>query len=243
MAPGDARAYLARGVVRAWLGQLDEALADLDEAVRLAPDSFDAYVERADVKDNQGDLEGAIADLEEAHRLSEDSEVRRDLDSLIETLQNTQVAVDGPGIHSDDTLGFTLHYPEGWRASPDPSGGGAVTLSGPMKEGYRPVAFLYTGGTLHQSPSDLADETSRELRGTLNQFRILEEQESQLGGAPAVLHVCQAVQPGVGDLKYWIVYAIHRRDGWILFFGAHVDQFDEAKPLFQEILDSFAFTD
>ncbi len=50
-------------------GELDRALADSSEAIRLAPAQARAYANRGDVYRQQGDLERAMADLDEALRL------------------------------------------------------------------------------------------------------------------------------------------------------------------------------
>src|SRR3974390_854122 len=50
-------------------GELDRALADSNEAIRLAPNQARAYANRGDVYRQQGDLERALADLDEALRL------------------------------------------------------------------------------------------------------------------------------------------------------------------------------
>ena len=44
-------------------------------------------------------------------------------------------------------------------------------------------------------------------------------------------------------MKIWFVYAVRQGDAWILIFVAPADHYAGAEPLFQEILDSFSFTD
>jgi tetratricopeptide (TPR) repeat protein len=61
--PNESRAYAARGFVLASQGELEGAIADYTEAIRLEPDFVDAYYNRGSARYTQGDLEGAIADL------------------------------------------------------------------------------------------------------------------------------------------------------------------------------------
>src|SRR5215471_3207165 len=60
-------------------GDLDRAIVDFSEAIRLNPKSPEAYYNRAGAYANKGDLERAIADLSEVVRLApEVADARRD---------------------------------------------------------------------------------------------------------------------------------------------------------------------
>jgi tetratricopeptide (TPR) repeat protein len=63
-----AQEYLERGFARRE-EEPEEALADLDEAIRLAPGYAQAFNHRGFIRHSQGDLAGALADVEEAIRL------------------------------------------------------------------------------------------------------------------------------------------------------------------------------
>ena len=77
------RAHLIRGWARSRLGRLPEALADLDEAVRLLPSDPAARRTRGAVREQNGDRDLAIADYERALLLDpEDSRARARLDAL-----------------------------------------------------------------------------------------------------------------------------------------------------------------
>lgn len=62
-------AYRNRGRARTEAGALDAAIADLGEAIRLAPGDVQAYLYRAQARMGRGDTDGAIADYGEAIRL------------------------------------------------------------------------------------------------------------------------------------------------------------------------------
>lgn len=62
-------AYRNRGRARTEAGALDAAIADLGEAIRLAPEDVQAYLTRAQARMGRGDSDGAIADYGEAIRL------------------------------------------------------------------------------------------------------------------------------------------------------------------------------
>ncbi len=62
-------AYVLRGQVRLELSQLPQALADFDQATRLAPRRPEPYFYRGLIRQSQGDLQGATAELTELVRL------------------------------------------------------------------------------------------------------------------------------------------------------------------------------
>jgi tetratricopeptide (TPR) repeat protein/uncharacterized RDD family membrane protein YckC len=67
--PKDAADYNNRGVAYYHAGELDRAVADLDEAIRLNPRLARAYSNRGLAYDDKGDPERAITDYNEAIRL------------------------------------------------------------------------------------------------------------------------------------------------------------------------------
>ena len=71
MRPDYPRAYNNRGVVYRAMGDLERALADYTEAIRLEPKYADAYANRATVRKRLGDEAQAAADQAEAERLRE----------------------------------------------------------------------------------------------------------------------------------------------------------------------------
>ena len=65
-----AAAFFARGTIKeATLGRHEEAISDLNEAIRLKPNYAEAYLIRGLSKNNLGRREEAISDLNEAIRL------------------------------------------------------------------------------------------------------------------------------------------------------------------------------
>jgi tetratricopeptide (TPR) repeat protein len=67
--PKDADAYYNRGLAYTNKGELDRAIADYDEVIRLNPKYAEAYNNRGVAYANKGELDRAIADYDEAIRL------------------------------------------------------------------------------------------------------------------------------------------------------------------------------
>lgn len=67
--PGGAHEYIARSAAREMNGDMDGAIADLDEALCLDPDNALAYSLRGRVRHLAGDLSGALLDHNAAVRL------------------------------------------------------------------------------------------------------------------------------------------------------------------------------
>jgi tetratricopeptide (TPR) repeat protein len=62
--------YFNRGVEKYEAGDLEGAIADYDQAIRLAPNDAIAYSNRGAARGQSGDLEGAIADYDQVIRLA-----------------------------------------------------------------------------------------------------------------------------------------------------------------------------
>ena len=67
--------YLARGELRSRRGDLDRAIADFDEAIRLGPDKAPAYSHRGNAWRSKGDKDRALADYEAAIRIDPNNPV------------------------------------------------------------------------------------------------------------------------------------------------------------------------
>jgi tetratricopeptide (TPR) repeat protein len=65
----DYRDYIGRGVAYAGLEDYKSAIADLSQAIRLAPKYAPAYISRGNARNVLGDHKSAIADLDQAIRL------------------------------------------------------------------------------------------------------------------------------------------------------------------------------
>jgi len=63
-------AYDNRGFCKLIKGELDGAMADIEQAIRLNPKNAMAYANRATAKEVMGDLDGAIADYSRAIKLN-----------------------------------------------------------------------------------------------------------------------------------------------------------------------------
>jgi tetratricopeptide (TPR) repeat protein len=61
--------YVSRGRARKELGQLDDAVADFTEAIRLNPNNAAAYASRGDLYMERDDVKHAIADFDQAIRI------------------------------------------------------------------------------------------------------------------------------------------------------------------------------
>jgi tetratricopeptide (TPR) repeat protein len=66
---GLSSAYFARATANYSLRQYPEAIADLDQAIKLSPENADAYYNRGLAKQNTGDKTGAIPDFQKAAEL------------------------------------------------------------------------------------------------------------------------------------------------------------------------------
>jgi tetratricopeptide (TPR) repeat protein len=67
-----AEQYFARAFSKVEVGDMDGAIADYTEAIRLNPEFATAYSNRGVVRYNKGDMDGAIVDYIEAIRLNPD---------------------------------------------------------------------------------------------------------------------------------------------------------------------------
>ena len=67
--PGDARAYINRGLARGAKGDVDGAIADSSKAIELNPTNAEAHVNRGVAKLAKGEAGGAIADFTRAIEL------------------------------------------------------------------------------------------------------------------------------------------------------------------------------
>jgi tetratricopeptide (TPR) repeat protein len=70
-----AQQWYEQGLSAATKGDLNGALQNLDEAVRLQPDFAPAYAVRGTARQRKGDMDGAIRDYEETIRLAPPSEL------------------------------------------------------------------------------------------------------------------------------------------------------------------------
>jgi tetratricopeptide (TPR) repeat protein len=62
--------YLLRGIQRVDKGDLEGAITDYDQAIRLNPNNDEAYYNRGIWRSEKGDIDGAIADYDQAIRLN-----------------------------------------------------------------------------------------------------------------------------------------------------------------------------
>jgi tetratricopeptide (TPR) repeat protein len=62
--PNFAPAYVDRGFVKMYWGDLDGAIADFSHAIQISPTNPSSYTGRGEAKTKKGDLEGAVADYE-----------------------------------------------------------------------------------------------------------------------------------------------------------------------------------
>jgi tetratricopeptide (TPR) repeat protein len=68
-----AETHLADGLVQAWQGDTDAAVANFDKAIAAAPQLSIGYLNRGLVYDRKGDIDRAIADLDLAVRYAPDA--------------------------------------------------------------------------------------------------------------------------------------------------------------------------
>ena len=70
--PKEAKSYLVRALTRKEKGRLDEAIADLTQAIQLNPGIAQAYFQRGQAQQSKGQLAEAIADYTKAIELKAD---------------------------------------------------------------------------------------------------------------------------------------------------------------------------
>ena len=75
--PTDAESYFRRGLLREELHELDKAIEDYDEAIRLGPKNPLAYIGRGSAWNDKREYEKAIADFDEAIRLDPKNSLAR----------------------------------------------------------------------------------------------------------------------------------------------------------------------
>ncbi|PZO43760.1 MAG: hypothetical protein DCF19_03780 [Pseudanabaena frigida] len=80
--PQDVKAYLDRGRAYIYLQKFPQALADADQAIKLAPKSADGYSLRAQVRRVQNDIAGSEADSKMAQTISNQNLVTLATDKL-----------------------------------------------------------------------------------------------------------------------------------------------------------------
>lgn len=67
---GRAAAHVSDGLVRAWKGDMDGAIAAFDQAIAASPRNAFAYLNRGLARQRNGEADGALADLDRAVRLA-----------------------------------------------------------------------------------------------------------------------------------------------------------------------------
>ena len=91
------------------LGQLEAALADLDQAVAQKPDHFKALLWRAEVNSKMGRIQDAIADMDLAHGIKpltdDDQRVRKNYLRLL--------AENGAGVEHTPDAAHDMSNAEG----------------------------------------------------------------------------------------------------------------------------------
>jgi tetratricopeptide (TPR) repeat protein len=106
--PEYVEAFNNRGVDRTARGDLDGAISDFDEAIRLDPDA-DAFYNRAIARTAKGDLDGAISDYDEAIRLKPDYAQAFYNRALARTAKGD---LDGAISDYDEAIRLKPDYPE-----------------------------------------------------------------------------------------------------------------------------------
>ena len=85
-----------RGAVNGKLGRHEEAIVDLDEAIRLDPENAFAWYNRGAVKAHLQDFDGAAKDVEKAVYLSPpDSEIWNSVAAMVKAEQAAREANEG----------------------------------------------------------------------------------------------------------------------------------------------------
>jgi curved DNA-binding protein CbpA len=75
-APNDARSFRARGISAYHYGDLNRAIADLDQAIQLDPNISATYIDRSIVLYRLGQFDRAFADIARAKRIEKESRAK-----------------------------------------------------------------------------------------------------------------------------------------------------------------------
>jgi tetratricopeptide (TPR) repeat protein len=68
--PRNISAYKKRGVIKADMGNIKEAVEDYNKVILISPNDISAYFTRATLKADLGDFEGAKKDFDTANNLN-----------------------------------------------------------------------------------------------------------------------------------------------------------------------------
>lgn len=113
--------YNDRGYLRMMEGSLDEALADLNEAIRIDPNSTYAHWNRAEIYRHKGELTSAKADYERALSLGPRAQDKPKIEAALAALnasagEESQAAETQHGFFGPDTRKSLAELPEEQRA-------------------------------------------------------------------------------------------------------------------------------
>ena len=82
--------YYNRGLAKAELGNLQDAISDWSESIRLNPSYASAYYNRGIAKDDLGDKYGSLADLRKSAQLYQQQGNNKQLQNVLKEINKIE---------------------------------------------------------------------------------------------------------------------------------------------------------
>jgi hypothetical protein len=133
---------------------------------------------------------------------------------------------------------FALPLPDGWADRT------AVTLLAPLEPGGFAPNVVVTREPLcaNLGLGGFADGQAALLRDQVSDFEVVATEHATMGGERALLRTTRWRIGSEEQVAQLAAYCVHDGHGIALVCTAHADGFDQAEPVFRELIDGFQFT-
>jgi tetratricopeptide (TPR) repeat protein len=235
--------YSARGFAYSSNEQFDLAIEDFEKALELDPENVDAVINMAANYVVAGDYETAIDYYEQALAMTDDLDLIAELEDKLAVISRVPPAVNGLRTLAEESLGFTVSYPEDWFLEPLDLETGVQTITIPTDDG---LAFVGVGVGLDDSfPNPLALAVQVDAILQLDpSYELISLESATLNGVPVAVHEFELTPP-LGDpvdrIRARQYYLMQGDRFAIISYQAEPEMFEEYEALFNELLESFTF--